>query len=98
MAEHSYFRLQLIVFALVSATFTNIYITQAVLPILQKEFSVDMVLVSFTWARVWVNEKTSAAEHSRARHVHERNSSFLPGFFIFDNPFVLASTSLLKRI
>ena len=37
------------VFALVSAAFTNIYITQPVLPILQKEFSVDMVLVYFTW-------------------------------------------------
>ncbi|MCP4579446.1 MAG: MFS transporter [Deltaproteobacteria bacterium] len=52
MAEHSYFRLQLIVFALVSAAFTNIYITQPVLPILQKEFSVDMVLVSFTVSAV----------------------------------------------
>ncbi len=52
MAELSYFRLQLIVFALVSAAFTNIYITQPVLPILQKEFSVDMVLVSFTVSAV----------------------------------------------
>jgi MFS transporter, YNFM family, putative membrane transport protein len=52
MAEHSYFRLQLIVFALVSAAFTNIYITQPVLPILQKAFSVDMVLVSFTVSAV----------------------------------------------
>lgn len=48
----SYFRLQLIVFALVSAALTNIYITQPVLPILQKEFSVDMVLVSFTVSAV----------------------------------------------
>ena len=52
MAEHSYFRLQLIIFALVSAAFTNIYITQPVLPVLQREFSVDMVLVSFTVSAV----------------------------------------------
>jgi YNFM family putative membrane transporter len=48
MANYSYFRLQLIVFALVSAAFTNIYITQPVLPVLQHEFSADMVLVSFS--------------------------------------------------
>ena len=47
MADYPYFRLQFIVFALVSASFTNIYITQPVLPVLQVEFSVDMVLVSF---------------------------------------------------
>jgi len=48
----SYFRLQLIVFALVSASFTNIYITQPVLPVLQSEFSADMVLVSLTVSAV----------------------------------------------
>jgi len=48
----SYFRLQLIVFALVSASFTNIYITQPVLPVLQSEFSADMVLVSFSVSAV----------------------------------------------
>jgi len=48
MPESSYFRLQFIVFALVSASFTNIYITQPLLPVLQNEFSTDMVLVSFT--------------------------------------------------
>ncbi len=52
MTETSYFRLQLVVFALVTASFTNIYITQPVLPILQKEFAVDMVMVSFTISAV----------------------------------------------
>jgi YNFM family putative membrane transporter len=52
MAEYSYFRLQFTVFALVSASFTNIYITQPVLPVLQSEFSADMVLVSFTVSAV----------------------------------------------
>jgi YNFM family putative membrane transporter len=52
MADSSYFRLQFIVFALVSASFTNIYITQPVLPILQREFSADMVLVSFSVSAV----------------------------------------------
>jgi YNFM family putative membrane transporter len=52
MADRSYFRLQFIVFALVSASFTNIYITQPVLPVLQSEFSADMVLVSFTVSAV----------------------------------------------
>ncbi|MCJ7774069.1 MAG: MFS transporter [Desulfobacterales bacterium] len=52
MADSSYFRLQLVVFALVSASFTNIYITQPVLPILQNEFSTDMVVVSFTVSAV----------------------------------------------
>jgi len=52
MAETSYFRLQFIVFALVSASFTNIYITQPVLPVLQDEFATDMVLVSFSVSAV----------------------------------------------
>ena len=52
MADDSYFRLQLIVFALVSASFTNIYITQPVLPVLQSEFSADMVIVSFSVSAV----------------------------------------------
>jgi len=52
MADSSYFRLQLIVFALVSASFTNIYITQPVLPVLQSEFSTDMILVSFSVSAV----------------------------------------------
>ena len=52
MADNTYFRLQFIVFALVSAAFTNIYITQPVLPVLQSEFSADLVLVSFTVSAV----------------------------------------------
>ena len=48
----SYFRLQFIVFALVSAAFTNIYVTQPVLPVLQNEFSADLVLVSFSVSAV----------------------------------------------
>ncbi|MEW5909541.1 MAG: MFS transporter [Thermodesulfobacteriota bacterium] len=50
--RRSYFRLQLIVFSLVSASFTNIYITQPVLPVLQQEFATDMVTVSFTVSAV----------------------------------------------
>ncbi|SLM31250.1 Major facilitator superfamily MFS_1 [Desulfamplus magnetovallimortis] len=42
------FRLQIAVFALVSATFTNIYITQPILPVLQDEFSVSPAQVSMT--------------------------------------------------
>ena len=52
MPDNSHFRLQLIVFALVSASFTNIYITQPVLPILQNEFSADMIRVSFSVSAV----------------------------------------------
>jgi len=52
MADFSYLRLQIIVFALVTASFTNIYITQPVLPVLRQEFAADMVLVSFTVSAV----------------------------------------------
>ncbi len=52
MADYPYFRLQFIVFALVSASFTNIYVIQPVLPVLQSEFSADMVLVSFSVSAV----------------------------------------------
>jgi YNFM family putative membrane transporter len=52
MSDYPYFRLQLTVFALVSASFTNIYITQPVLPVLQSEFSADLVMVSFTVSAV----------------------------------------------
>ncbi|MFO7886149.1 MAG: MFS transporter [Desulfobacteraceae bacterium] len=41
-------KLQAAVFALVSATFTNIYITQPVLPVLQTEFNVSPSQVSMT--------------------------------------------------
>ena len=52
MGNSSYLRLQIIVFALVSASFTNIYITQPVLPVLRQEFAADIVLVSFTVSAV----------------------------------------------
>ena len=52
MPDTPYLRLQLIVFALVSASFTNIYITQPVLPVLQSEFAADMILVSITVSAV----------------------------------------------
>jgi len=52
MADTFYFRIQFIVFALVSAAFTTIYITQPVLPVLQDEFAADMVLVSFSVSAV----------------------------------------------
>lgn len=52
MADSSYLRLQIIVFSLVTASFTNIYITQPVLPVLRQEFAADMVLVSFTVSAV----------------------------------------------
>jgi YNFM family putative membrane transporter len=52
MPDHPSRRLELTVFALVSASFANIYITQPILPALQKEFSTDMVVVSFTVSAV----------------------------------------------
>jgi len=48
MVKDSYFRLQFIVFALVAAAYTNMYLVQPVLPIMQTEFSADMVTISFT--------------------------------------------------
>lgn len=45
-------RLQFTVFALVSAVFTNIYLPQPVLPVLQSEFASDLVRVSFTVSAV----------------------------------------------
>ena len=44
----SSFRLQLVVFFLVSSSFANIYITQPVLPQLQDQFGVDLVVVSLS--------------------------------------------------
>ncbi|MDF1530518.1 MAG: MFS transporter, partial [Sedimenticola sp.] len=52
MSKHSPLRLQLVVFALVAASFTNIYLTQPVLPVLQAEFAADTLLVSYTVAAV----------------------------------------------
>ncbi len=45
-------KLQLAVFALVSASFTNIYLTQPILPVLQEEFGVTTVQVSMTVSAV----------------------------------------------
>jgi MFS family permease len=42
----------MVVFALVAAAFTNIYITQPVLLVLQVEFNTDTVVVSYTVAAV----------------------------------------------
>jgi len=42
----SHLRLQLTVFSLVAASFTNIYITQPLLPVLQTEFATSMVIIS----------------------------------------------------
>ncbi|MCD6292355.1 MAG: MFS transporter [Deltaproteobacteria bacterium] len=44
--SNNYFRLQFTVFALVAASFTNIYITQPLLPVLQTEFATSMVIIS----------------------------------------------------
>lgn len=52
MNDDSHFRLQLVVFGLVAASFTNIYVTQPVLPVLQSEFSADIVIVSFSVSAV----------------------------------------------
>ena len=52
MTDSAYLRLQVTVFTLVSAAFTNIYITQPVLPVLQQEFAADMVVVSLTVSAV----------------------------------------------
>lgn len=45
-------KLQLAVFALVSASFTNVYLTQPILPVLQQEFGVNPVQVSMTVSAV----------------------------------------------
>ncbi len=52
MPHHPHRRLEFTVFALVSASFANIYITQPILPALQKEFVTNMVVVSFTVSAV----------------------------------------------
>lgn len=52
MPSSNQLRLQFIVFTLVSASFTNIYITQPVLPVLRSEFAADAVTVSYSVAAV----------------------------------------------
>jgi YNFM family putative membrane transporter len=48
----SYFKIQVVVFTLVSASFTNIYIPQPVLPVLQQEFATDLITVSLAVSAV----------------------------------------------
>ena len=48
----SYFTLQVLVFSLVCAAFTTIYITQPVLPVIRAEFGVDATTASYTIAAV----------------------------------------------
>lgn len=45
-------KLQFVVFALVSASFTNVYLTQPILPVLQTEFGVNPIQVSMTVSAV----------------------------------------------
>ena len=52
MNESAPGRLEWIVFAVVCAAFTNIYITQPVLPVLEAEFAADTVRVALTVAAV----------------------------------------------
>lgn len=52
MTAASHTRLQFVVFALVGASFANIYLTQPVLPVLQEEFATDTVTVSFSVSAV----------------------------------------------
>jgi YNFM family putative membrane transporter len=47
-----YLGLQIVVFSLVSAAFTNIYITQPVLPVISSEFGVSEMWASFTISMV----------------------------------------------
>lgn len=52
MTSDSTWRLQLVVFALAAASFTNIYLPQPILPVLQAEFGSDTLTVSYTIAAV----------------------------------------------
>ncbi|MFZ5447835.1 MAG: MFS transporter [Thermodesulfobacteriota bacterium] len=52
MIRQSFFTLQTLVFGLVAAAFTTVYITQPVLPILQQEFGVNPTQASYTVSAV----------------------------------------------
>jgi MFS transporter, YNFM family, putative membrane transport protein len=52
MKQRDHFNLQLLVFTLVMAAFTNLYITQPVLPVLQREFGADASAASLTISAV----------------------------------------------
>jgi MFS transporter, YNFM family, putative membrane transport protein len=51
-ADQHYIKLQVIVFSLVAAAFSNVYITQPVLPVLQQEFGASASQVSLTMSAV----------------------------------------------
>ena len=46
--QPNFFRLQALVFTLVAAAITNIYVTQPVLPVIQQEFGVSAATASLT--------------------------------------------------
>ncbi len=48
MPEPNFFRLQALIFTLVAAAITNLYITQPVLPVIQQEFGVGAATASLT--------------------------------------------------
>ena len=48
MSEPNFFRLQALIFTLVAAAITNLYITQPVLPVIQQEFGVGAATASLT--------------------------------------------------
>jgi YNFM family putative membrane transporter len=52
MKQRDHLNLQFLVFSLVMAAFTNLYITQPVLPVLQREFGVDANAASLTISAV----------------------------------------------
>jgi YNFM family putative membrane transporter len=52
MPENNFFRLQALIFTLVAAAITNMYITQPVLPIIEQEFGVGAATASLTVSMV----------------------------------------------
>lgn len=52
LSRRQYIKLQVMVFSLVAAAFTNVYITQPVLPVLQQEFGISASQASLTMSAV----------------------------------------------
>ena len=52
MKQQNFFTLQVLVFSLVAAAFTTVYITQPVLPVLRGEFGVSAATASLTVSAV----------------------------------------------
>jgi len=52
MSQNNFFRLQALVFTLVAAAISNLYLTQPVLPVLQQEFAVSAATASLTVSMV----------------------------------------------